>query len=198
MARRSRQAEDLPDFSLWHDVARTLKPLHPGRSLPQEERPLPIPEAAQAPSVSRGGVSWQPDPEPFRSPFPDLPAPARKRGGDPIEPGLKKRLVRGRIALDGRIDLHGMRQDEARAALGRFIPARVAKGDRTVLVITGKGLKKGDDAAVIFDRGVLRSMLPVWLSEPALAPLVSGWDQAAQAHGGEGAFYVRLRREREL
>ncbi len=37
-------------------------------------------------------------------------------------------------------------------------------------------------------------MLPIWLSEPSLAPLIAGWDTSAQNHGGEGAFYVRLRR----
>ena len=87
---------------------------------------------------------------------------------------------------------------QAHAALTRFIHARASRGDRTLLVITGKGLKKlGDDAAVIIERGVLRAMLPIWLSEPTLAPLVSGWDVAAQGHGGDGAFYVRLRRERD-
>jgi DNA-nicking Smr family endonuclease len=73
------------------------------------------------------------------------------------------------------------------------VPARVARGDRTLLVITGKGLKKTDDLQIL-DRGVLRAMLPVWLAEPALAPLIAGWDAAAQEHGGDGAFYVRLRR----
>ena len=108
---------------------------------------------------------------------------------------MKKRLQRGTLEIDGTIDLHGMRQVEAHAALSRFIHARVARGDRTLLVITGKGLKKLDrDAAVIVEAGVLRSMLPIWLSEPNLAPLVAGWDAAAQGHGGDGAFYVRLRR----
>ena len=90
-----------------------------------------------------------------------------------------------------------MRQDEAYAALTRFLAARLARGDRTVLVITGKGLKKvnGDPTSIV-ERGVLRTMLPIWLSSPELIPLVAGWDQAAQAHGGEGAWYVRLRRER--
>ena len=76
----------------------------------------------------------------------------------------------------------------------RFVLARVERRhDRTILVITGKGLKKTDDMQIL-DRGVLRAMLPIWLSEPALAPFIAGWDMAAQAHGGEGAFYVRLRR----
>jgi len=89
-------------------------------------------------------------------------------------------------------------------------PAELMAGDVTVrvshstinykdgLAITGKGLKKlDDDAAVIVERGVLRQMLPIWLTAPGLAPLVAGWDSAAQGHGGDGAFYVRLRRERD-
>jgi DNA-nicking Smr family endonuclease len=88
-----------------------------------------------------------------------------------------------------------MRQGEAHAALNRYIRSRVAHGARTILVITGKGLKKlGPDAAVIVETGVLRAMLPVWLSEPGLAPMIAGWEIAAQPHGGDGAFYVRLRR----
>jgi DNA-nicking Smr family endonuclease len=117
-----------------------------------------------------------------------------------IEPNHRHRLVRGRVEIDGRLDLHGMRQDEAHRALTRVLHARAGRGDRTVLVITGKGLARRDvhDAAVIVERGVLRAMLPVWLGAPDLAPLVAGWDAAHQSHGGEGAFYVRLRRERPV
>ncbi|MEO8758403.1 MAG: Smr/MutS family protein [Devosia sp.] len=112
-----------------------------------------------------------------------------------IEPKLRQKLGRGRVPIDGTLDLHGMRQDEAFAALSRYIRARSAKGDRTILVITGKGLKKVDgDPTNIVERGVLRTMLPLWLNSPDLAALVAGWDQSAQGHGGEGAWYVRLRR----
>jgi len=100
------------------------------------------------------------------------------------------------VPIDGTLDLHGMRQDEAYAALTRYLRARAARGDRTILVITGKGLKKVDgDPTNIVERGVLRTMLPIWLSSPELMPLVAGWDQSAQGHGGEGAWYVRLRRQ---
>jgi DNA-nicking Smr family endonuclease len=103
--------------------------------------------------------------------------------------------MRGQIEIDGTLDLHGMRQVEAHDALQRFVAARHRRGDRTVLVITGKGLKKVDgDATRILEKGVLRAMLPLWLSTPNLAPLIAGWSPAAQGHGGEGAFYVRLRR----
>jgi DNA-nicking Smr family endonuclease len=133
----------------------------------------------------------------------EKPAPSYQSKGVPgkpqssagIEPRMKRRLGRGQIDIDGTIDLHGMRQDEARSALNRFVAARYARGDRTILVITGKGLKKlAPDATTIIEAGVLRSMLPVWLSEPGLAPLIAGWDVSAQQHGGEGAYYVRLRR----
>ena len=127
--------------------------------------------------------SYQPDNAPGRTPV------------GVIEPKLRKKLGRGRIAIDGTLDLHGMRQDEAFAALVRYINARAARGDRTILVITGKGLKKlNGDPTNIVERGVLRTMLPIWLSSPELIPLVAGWDQAGQSHGGEGAWYVRLRR----
>jgi DNA-nicking Smr family endonuclease len=124
---------------------------------------------------------------------------AQTPGGAPagvIEPRLRRKLGRGRVPIDGTLDLHGMTQNEARGALARFLAARAHRGDRTVLVITGKGLATlRDDRTKIIERGVLRTMLPVWLNSPELSPLVAGWDQSAQQHGGEGAWYVRLKRQ---
>jgi DNA-nicking Smr family endonuclease len=190
-----RRGPRLPDWHLWVEVSETVSPLRPVRTpiVNLESEPLPLPGP---PKPAR-------EPKPLRL-FPAMPAyqsdgrPGKKPPRPGIEPNLKQRLMRGREEIDGTIDLHGMRQVEAHAALTRFIHARHARGDRTLLVITGKGLKKlGDDAAVIVERGVLRQMLPIWLTEPNLAPLVAGWDVAAQGHGGDGAFYVRLRRERD-
>jgi DNA-nicking Smr family endonuclease len=189
MPRRDKPA--LPDWHLWAEVAETISPLQ--RTLRRQrlnlsKEALPLPKSPPPPRA-----------KPIKLP----PAmPSYQSAGKPgrqanqvIEPKLKRKLTRGRIDIDGTIDLHGMRQAEAHAALSRFVHARAARGDRTLLVITGKGLKKvDDDAAVIIERGVLRSMLPIWLSEPALAPLIAGWDISAQSHGGEGAYYVRLRR----
>jgi len=180
----------LPDWHLWAEVARTVDPLRARRPKPllsMAEGPLPVPAAASAAPRHLPHLpmpSYQSDGRPGR----DLP-------GQVIEPRLRQRLGRGQIEIDGTIDLHGMRQAEAHAALTRFIHARATRGDRTLLVITGKGLKKvNGDATTIVERGVLRSMLPLWLSEPGLSPLIAGWDVAAQGHGGEGAYYVRLRR----
>ena len=193
MSKRRDGKPRLPDWHLWFEVSKTVSPLKSARQpmLDLEGEPLPLPSAPR------------PQPKPHRL-LPAMPSyqsdgrPGKKPPRPGIEPNLKQRLMRGREEIDGTIDLHGMRQVEAHAALTRFIHARHARGDRTLLVITGKGLKKlSDDAAVIVERGVLRQMLPIWLTEPALAPLVAGWDVAAQSHGGDGAFYVRLRRDRE-
>jgi DNA-nicking Smr family endonuclease len=187
-----RQPGDRPaDFHLWSEVAATVRPLKRARRRPAQQVPSE-PAAAPPPRPRKSTVpvtmpSYRSEERPSRPP------------GNGIEPSMRKRLQRGTLELDGRIDLHGMRQVEAHRALSRFIHRSVARGDRTVLVITGKGLKKlGADAAVIVEAGVLRSMLPIWLSEPSLAPLVAGWDVASPGHGGEGAFYVRLRRAATL
>jgi len=196
MARRDRKHE-VPDFHLWTAVTETVDPLRKARKrrVKESQEPLPLPEpAGMLVALPRAKVA-----HPRAPALPPYQAPPQGRiPSEPtIEPRLRRKLRRGHVEIDATIDLHGMRQDEARTALNRFIPARAARGDRTVLVITGKGLKKADEfATVIVERGVLRSMLPVWLSEPQLAPLVSGWNTAAQSHGGEGAFYVRLRQPR--
>src|SRR5690606_1388204 len=190
---RSRPRQ-LPDFHLWHEVAATITPLVRARLAPASrpgEHALPAP----------AGPDTKPRKAPFARTMPSYQSaglPGRPPGRG-IEPKRRRKLQRGRIEIEATLDLHGMRQAEARAALARFLHARVARGDRTVLVITGKGLKKlGPDAAVIVEAGVLRSMLPVWLAEESLAPIIAGWEPAAQGHGGEGAFYVRLRRAAAL
>jgi DNA-nicking Smr family endonuclease len=191
MAKRKPDHPAVPDFHLWREVADTVEPLKRARRrslLHLADDTLPLPAAAPPPKQRK--IASAPTMPAYRSDG----RPGRPPGHG-IEPGMKKRIQRGTLDIDGTLDLHGMRQREAHVALTRFIRARVARGDRTILVITGKGLKKLErDAATIIEAGVLRSMLPIWLSEPGLAPLVAGWDAAAQAHGGEGAFYVRLRR----
>ncbi|HEY4199413.1 MAG TPA: Smr/MutS family protein [Devosiaceae bacterium] len=194
MAKRGKPQSPVRDWHLWADVKRTVTPLRPEPEEPLSGEPLPLPPV-EAPHVSmprQFRVGEAAAPKPPKSPYrPKAPW----ESGHPIEPKLRRKLMRGQMALDATIDLHGMRQGEARAALIRFIHARINRGDRTVLVITGKGLKKLDDrATTIIERGVLRSMLPLWLSEADLAPLIAGWDVSAQSHGGEGAYYVRLKR----
>ncbi len=191
-----RDAKRLADFHLWTAVAETVDPLRPKRLLKLGSGPLPLPitkpEKPAPPAPMKAKAA--------RLAIPAMPSyqsrhNGKSEAGHGLEPRLHRKVARGRIEIDGTIDLHGMRQTEAHQALHRFINARLARGDRTLLVITGKGIKRVDDFETSFiERGILRTMLPIWLSEPGIAPLIAGYNIAAQGHGGEGAYYVRLRR----
>lgn len=187
MAKRdSKRRPTLPDMHLWHEVTQSVHPLHPNRKVqPEPDGPETARPAKTGKARAMGGAHLHPSNSAKKPP---RAAPADRL----IEPRLRQKLVRGRLPIDGTIDLHGMRQSEAHAALTRFIKSRSARGDRTLLVITGKGLSQSDDPTR--QRGVLRSMLPIWLSQGELAALVSGYEISARPHGGEGAFYVRLKR----
>ena len=113
-----------------------------------------------------------------------------------------KKIRSGQIEIEARIDLHGMRQDEAHAALQAFLYRAQGQNKRWVLVITGKGkagLERDDDAPFDMtrnrDRGVLKRNVPRWLEEPDLRPLVVSYTTAAISHGGDGALYVHLRKK---
>ncbi len=101
------------------------------------------------------------------------------------------RLRRGQIDIEGRIDLHGMTQEEAHANLSGFIKSSAGSGRRCVLVITGKGTGKG------MGGGILRAQFPGWLNTPELRPLILAFAPAQPRDGGGGAFYVYLRKGRD-
>ena len=132
----------------------------------------------------------------------DLARPALAPVGRP-EPGLDRRnaerLRRGERRPDGRIDLHGMTAERAHRALDRYIGEAVARGARLILVITGKGGKRrrADDAPFMRDdEGVLRQQAPRWLRSGPYARFIVGIYRAHQRHGGAGAFYVFLKKQR--
>ncbi|MDD5587462.1 MAG: Smr/MutS family protein [Alphaproteobacteria bacterium] len=96
----------------------------------------------------------------------------------------ERKLRRGTAALEAKLDLHGLTQEKAHAALTRFIKAQSAQGRRRLLVITGKG--RGGES-------VLRASLPRWCAEAPFAAIVLALRPAAPQHGGGGAWYVLLR-----
>jgi DNA-nicking Smr family endonuclease len=104
----------------------------------------------------------------------------------------RQQLVRGRVAIEARIDLHGMTQTEAYGALRRFLHRSQANDAKFVLVITGKGAPNAPRG----ERGVLRHQVPLWLALSEFRRYVLGFDVAHTGHGGEGALYVRLRKVR--
>jgi DNA-nicking Smr family endonuclease len=103
---------------------------------------------------------------------------------------LRQRVARGHIAIDARLDLHGMTQKQAHAALASFLDRAQGQDAKLVLVVTGKG--RGDTTAG-GERGVLRRQVPLWLSLPEFRRLIVSFEEAHVSHGGEGALYLRLR-----
>jgi DNA-nicking Smr family endonuclease len=107
-----------------------------------------------------------------------------------------ERLRRGAITPDSKLDLHGLTEDAAYRALWSFLQAAHRRGDRLVLVVTGKGARAPDEP---FDleprsRGVLKTMVPRWLGEPQFMRLIADTRYAHRRHGGDGALYVYLRK----
>ena len=169
---------------LWREIARSATPLK-GKALPADEPdwatlPVsPVSPAPQAPLVSGAILAAVPAVPASRHP---APPPLH-----PIERPVRRKIGRGRIALNDRIDLHGMRQDAAHDALLGFLRYAQGSGFRHVLVITGRGASLGSE-------GVLKRALPHWLATVPFRALVAGFEPAERAHGGSGAFYLRVRR----
>lgn len=105
----------------------------------------------------------------------------------PLEKPVKRKLARGHLALEARIDLHGLIQSDAHGILLDFLLRAHDRGLRHVLVITGKGSSFGSE-------GALKRAVPLWFSKPEFRFLISSYEPAARQHGGEGALYVRLSR----
>jgi DNA-nicking Smr family endonuclease len=185
-----KRGPDVEDLRLWSVIASTVRPLRP--SLPLVGR-----EDRAAVRVGESDAPTKPKPAPpKRVPKHPHPTVAAQRSALPmkgaeapadVEASLHRRLSRGREAVAARIDLHGLTQDAARAALARFIVRSAGEGWRAVLVITGKGV--GGD-------GVLRRRVPDWLAEPPIRAHIAGVSEAHRRHGGEGALYVALKRRR--
>lgn len=198
---RSKKPGVLPDFHLWNAVGRSVDPLlkrksaDPKSLLEALEHASSLAEDQPIPTSRRAAPPFARAPLPSARPM--IAASKVAASDKPIEPNLKRRLARGREPIDATLDLHGLTQDRARLALERFVAHSAKRGDRTLLVITGKGIKK-TGYLQLEHKGVLRTMVPLWLNGPHLAPLVAGIDPAHQSHGGGGALYVRLKRRRDL
>ncbi|WP_296765448.1 Smr/MutS family protein [Sediminimonas sp.] len=185
------------EIALWRQVAETAHRLHPERVRHDQPGPKPTPRKTPAGRIERFTVGQTS--RPVKGNDHDLSAPLSERLADaPLRMDRKAygRLKRGKLRPEARIDLHGMTLDRAHGALTAFILRAQADGKRLVLVITGKGRDRDEDGPIPVRRGVLRHQVPAWLSAPPLAQAVLQISQAHISHGGEGAYYVYLRRGR--
>lgn len=185
-----------PDFELWLETAKTIKPLRSrtarhAPSAPVSPLPASVKKYLNGPSAPHVHV-----PSALHKPPPQITGLDRR---------TTQRLTRGQVEIDRRLDLHGTGIEMARVNLLGFLRDAQAMGARDVLVITGKGdspfsrhtLHGAGHFHAPERAGRLRRLVTEWFHEPEFRVLVAGFQPAHPKHGGGGAYYVRVRRIRE-
>ena len=169
MARKpGRPQED--DRALWQSVTADIMPLADRTAAPQAK-----PQSRVA----------EPPPRPVAQPPKARPLPPLEAGRTPgVDRRTAERLRRGQLAIEARLDLHGMTRAQAHDALSACVAASWEAGRRVVLVITGKG------------QGILRDAVPRWLNEGSTRRRILAFCAAQPKDGGDGALYVLLKRRR--
>ncbi len=193
----TKRALDPEEEALWHQVKNTVSPIEDKRQnlkhwldLESDKNPAGVAFTAKT-NISL--MPKVPVREARRYPSPSYTPPVskpkqiiEKKGlASSIDNKTARKLLKGRISIDARIDLHGMTQAVAHNVLKNFLYECHQSGYRMVLVITGKGR---------MSEGVLKQAVPNWLNEPPLSLYVSAFRTSHITHGGEGALYVRIRK----
>lgn len=205
MARRGKKGLSADDRELWNRVAQSATPLDrsrlrpglpetPGAKPPPQPKPKssdPAGDRLQSFRLGEKATQVAHPPQPVRDLSARLAqAPVR------MDHGTHRKMLRGKLSPEARIDLHGMTLAQAHPVLMRFILDAHASGKRLVLVITGKGKDRDEGGPIPVRRGILRHQVPGWLHAPPLGALVLEIREAHLRHGGGGAYYVYLRKGR--
>ncbi|MFM7028509.1 MAG: Smr/MutS family protein [Chakrabartia sp.] len=172
--------------ALWARVARTARPM-PGKRLKAEAQ-LGDGDSPPQPVLPR--------PERRAAPAP-RPAAIRPASGprDTLDGSWDKRIAKGDLAPDVTIDLHGETLATAHVRLNRGLESAIRRGDRTLLLITGKPAVDNPRLPPT-SRGVIRASVTDWLAASAYADRIAAIRNAHPRHGGAGALYIILRRAR--
>lgn len=178
MARRN---ATVPDAHLFEIAMRDVVPLKRRKA---RAKPAPVPVVAEPSPIS---VMRRTAYVPLSVQAPPPRAPSRKVPEPGLDKNTARRFERGELPIDSAIDLHGLTQARAHEALDAFVGKAVKAGARVLIVVTGKG-KQGE--------GVLRRQVPEWLKLGPHASRILRLASARVQHGGEGAYYVLLRRNR--
>lgn len=179
--------------ALWEKVKRTV-------------RPLGAPARPTGPTLR-----LKPPAAPTITFAPPAPGPHRET----LDGRWDRRITSGKLTPDATIDLHGLTRARARALLFERIIRAHAAGERVLLVITGKGSRTPHAPADLVPglsgatarrgaaapqqdgmRGSIRAELPRWLAEGRVTACIAAVRHAHPRHGGQGAVYIILRRQR--
>ena len=109
-----------------------------------------------------------------------------------------RKLKRGKLTPEAKLDLHGLTTDQAYKALYSFINNNYKLKKRLVLIITGKGERNYNSEDSFSNKGVLRKTVPQWLKSPAISGFILDFVQSHIKDGGSGALYVYLKKNKNF
>ncbi|MEM6886587.1 MAG: Smr/MutS family protein [Pseudomonadota bacterium] len=187
------------DLELWRRVTEKTDALHRRESLDATHIPASLVATPARPTVS-SNFTFESAARPSATTrhtaidlAPKLPERLQRA---PLQMDKKtfSRMTRGKLKPEGRIDLHGMTLARAQSALIHFIMSAYGSQKRLVLVITGKGKHRDEGGPIPARHGALRHHVPHWMAQPPLSHVVMQVAPAHGSHGGDGAYYVYLRR----
>ncbi|MDF7774675.1 Smr/MutS family protein [Sphingomonas sp. AOB5] len=169
------------EAALWQKVIATVKPIAPVKPMVIETGPAPV---------------SPPKFKPAKMP-PPAPAPVAKRLTPPsttLDGSWDRRLSRGLVSPESSIDLHGYTLASAYDRLDRGLEAALGRGDRVLLLVTGKA--PGPESERPHKRGAIRAAVGDWLAASRFSDRIAAVRGAHPRHGGAGALYIVLRRPR--
>lgn len=176
MTEKNDENQKNEDIELWEHITQGIKPLKDHqKSKHHEKQKTEKIQKTKTPQTEK-----------------TIPQSAEPPISRELDHRTAKRLKRGQIRPEARLDLHGMTQIQAHDALQGFILHNTHK--RCLLIITGKGTAR--NSAQEHKPGILKQKVPEWLNEPPLNQHVLKTQTAHIKDGGEGALYVYLRRQR--
>ena len=178
MAGRRLSAEEQ---ALWRRVMATVRPINQPQppTAKSPTPPAPVRATAEVPSAT----------------VPRPVSPKRRAGpGATLDASWDRKLATGAVAPDASIDLHGHTLETAYQLLDTTLDAAIRRGDRVLLLVTGRPPRA--DSERPHARGRIRAAVGDWLAASRHADRIAAVRGAHPRHGGAGALYIVLRRDR--
>ncbi|MCF8709580.1 Smr/MutS family protein [Rhizorhapis sp. SPR117] len=187
MARRRLSPEER---AAWNQLARSVKPLSVAPQPPENHG-----EAME----SSASLLNEPASHPTESLTQSIALPRSvvrtRRPADILDGSWERQIKRGLLQPEITIDLHGHSLSQAHQRFDRALANALAHGVRVMLVITGKP-RDGGTRRDRADRGVIRAEIGHWISNSQQFGMIASVRNAHPRHGGSGAIYVILRRNK--
>jgi len=173
------------EAALWARVMATVRPI---AARPKVKAPPLAVDPPAPPSKPSGRVP------PTLQLLPAAPPSRRSAQEATLDAGWDRRLSRGMVQPDATVDLHGHSLASAHGLLDQALERSIARGDRVILLITGKPPRPESERP--HARGAIRAAVGDWLHASRHADAIAAVRGAGPRHGGSGALYIVLRRPR--